>query len=438
MPQLRIRSPSGWGNLMAFWILGLCNNFAYVIMLSSAKDILDMDNKVNSTDPDRCIPDMSKFQCNKISTGAVLLADIIPSLIIKFMAPVLLYMLAYNVRIVFTVFLMVSSFVVVAISTNVALALFGVTLASFGAGLGEVTFLALSSNFNNDVISSWSSGTGGAGVFGALTYAMLTERTLLNLSPKTSLIIMLVVPAIFFLTYWKMLISPSIVHKAVFWKPQSYVVPATVRSRSSSGEHEEDRLIEHSDEEEDEALPLVNEDENLTLLGKVRPLLKFMVPLATVYLGEYFINQGLLELLVFDCSHGFSMSVSSQYRWYQVLYQIGVFVSRSSSNFVLLNRRFLGFVAILQLFNATGILVQTTQRFIPHIIIVFGWIVFEGLLGGAAYVNTFRIVHKEVPVAKREFAMSFVSTSDSFGILLAGFAAIPVHNIICSAYYQFF
>ncbi|GMT08390.1 hypothetical protein PENTCL1PPCAC_30564, partial [Pristionchus entomophagus] len=28
-------------NLVAFWLLGLCNNFAYVIMLSAAKDILE-------------------------------------------------------------------------------------------------------------------------------------------------------------------------------------------------------------------------------------------------------------------------------------------------------------------------------------------------------------------------------------------------------------
>ena len=29
-----------WRNLVAFWILGLCNNFGYVVMLSAAHDIL--------------------------------------------------------------------------------------------------------------------------------------------------------------------------------------------------------------------------------------------------------------------------------------------------------------------------------------------------------------------------------------------------------------
>ena len=31
---------SGWRNLVAFWILGLCNNYGYVVMLSAAHDIL--------------------------------------------------------------------------------------------------------------------------------------------------------------------------------------------------------------------------------------------------------------------------------------------------------------------------------------------------------------------------------------------------------------
>lgn len=30
-----------WRNLVAFWILGLCNNYGYVVMLSAAHDILE-------------------------------------------------------------------------------------------------------------------------------------------------------------------------------------------------------------------------------------------------------------------------------------------------------------------------------------------------------------------------------------------------------------
>jgi battenin len=73
-----------------------------------------------------------------------------------------------------------------------------------------------------------------------------------------------------------------------------------------------------------------------------------MVPLCAVYFGEYFINQGLVELLVFDCAHGFRLSATAQYRWYQVLYQIGVFVSRSSVGFFTLGIQYLPVLAVLQ------------------------------------------------------------------------------------------
>lgn len=79
-----------------------------------------------------------------------------------------------------------------------------------------------------------------------------------------------------------------------------------------------------------------------------KPLFKFMIPLFFVYFGEYFINQGLVELIEFDCSHGFGLSQLSQYRWYQVTYQLGVFISRSSSRILPLSSRFLPFLGMLQ------------------------------------------------------------------------------------------
>lgn len=41
-----------WRNLVAFWILGLCNNYGYVVMLSAAHDILHskFGDKVSSCD----------------------------------------------------------------------------------------------------------------------------------------------------------------------------------------------------------------------------------------------------------------------------------------------------------------------------------------------------------------------------------------------------
>jgi hypothetical protein len=49
-----------WRNLVAFWILGLCNNYGYVVMLSAAHDILasKFGDKVSSLNLLRLIDSM--------------------------------------------------------------------------------------------------------------------------------------------------------------------------------------------------------------------------------------------------------------------------------------------------------------------------------------------------------------------------------------------
>lgn len=91
-----------WKNAVGFWILGLCNNFSYVVMLSAAHDILKQEQA--SGNQSRVEPgptpmphnSSSRFDCNSISTAAVLLADILPTLVIKLLAPLGLHLLPYR------------------------------------------------------------------------------------------------------------------------------------------------------------------------------------------------------------------------------------------------------------------------------------------------------------------------------------------------------
>lgn len=39
-PDPTITDVHKWRNILAFWILGLCNNYGYVVMLSAALDII--------------------------------------------------------------------------------------------------------------------------------------------------------------------------------------------------------------------------------------------------------------------------------------------------------------------------------------------------------------------------------------------------------------
>ena len=76
--------------VVSYWLLGLSNNFAYVIMLSAAHDILGPaeSNKNSTTNESTHHQNQTnKYDCNELSTGAILLADILPGIAIKLIAP---------------------------------------------------------------------------------------------------------------------------------------------------------------------------------------------------------------------------------------------------------------------------------------------------------------------------------------------------------------
>lgn len=198
----------------------------------------------------------------------------------------------------------------------------------------------------------------------------------------------------------------------------------------------------------------------LTSLGdKIRyvpSLFKYMIPISLVYLFEYFINQGLVsiakylkfkytfyylyilfmtivfcfyfqfELIYFD---NIWLNQQAQYRWLQVDYQIGVFISRSSVNIMKINKIWL--MAVLQFVNVIYFFVEVKTYLTPSIWIIFAAVLWEGLLGGGAYVNTFYRMSKEIPASRRNFALGVVPVADSIGIALAGILAMPVHNALC-------
>lgn len=110
-------------------------------------------------------------------------------------------------------------------------------------------------------------------------------------------------------------------------------------------------------------------------------------------------------------------------------YQIGVFISRSSVNLIKINTIWI--LSILQFVNVIIIIFEVNYFYIPSIWILFGIVLWEGLLGGGAYVNTFYRMSNEVPIDRQVFALGIVPLGDSVGIALAGWLALPVHNAFC-------
>ncbi|XP_074053443.1 battenin isoform X2 [Macrotis lagotis] len=396
-----------WRNLVGFWLLGLCNNFSYVVMLSAAHDILKHQRTPENNshvDPEPTLTphnSTSRYDCNPVSTAAVLLADILPTFIIKLLAPLGLHLMPYSPRVILCGACAAGSFLLVAFSQEVMTSLSGVVLASISSGLGEITFLALTAFYPSEVVSWWSSGTGGAGLLGALSYLGLT---LVGLSPGNTLISMLGIPVLLLATYFLLLKSPD--------------------SLGSEEASVQQPLIEG-----ESSKPYSNFNVSLSFSDRwnvFKGLLKYIVPLALVYFAEYFINQGLFELLFFRNT---SLNHAQQYRWYQMLYQAGVFVSRSSLHCC--RFRFIWILAALQFLNLGFLMTEVSFSFLPSIYIVFLIILYEGFLGGAAYVNSFHNIAVETQEEHREFAMATACIADTLGISLSGALALPLHDFLC-------
>lgn len=154
-----------------------------------------------------------------------------------------------------------------------------------------------------------------------------------------------------------------------------------------------------------------------------------MLPLLVVYIAEYVINQGVAPTLFFPVDETPFEDLRSFYPAYNAIYQVGVFLSRSSTPFFRVHHLYIP--SLLQVVNLVLLSLQSMYDFIPNIYIVFGIIFWEGLLGGLVYVNTFAEISDRVPEEEREFSLGATTVSDSAGICIAGFLSMGWEVFLC-------
>jgi len=147
-----------------------------------------------------------------------------------------------------------------------------------------------------------------------------------------------------------------------------------------------------------------------------------MTPLAIVYFGEYLINQSVSPVLLFPEDTTFR---GKEYVYYQALYQIGVFISRSSVNLLpIKNVYLLQLPAVFQIINALLLSIDAALNFIPTIWVIFAVILWEGLMGGSIYVNTFYLISQRFTGKDKEFCLG--ATSMSYGLSITICAIVGI------------
>ncbi|KAL3469891.1 CLN3 protein-domain-containing protein [Aspergillus californicus] len=391
---------------LAFWLIGrrlpspgLINNVLYVIILSAALDLVG--------------PNVPK--------GVVLLADVLPSFGTKLIAPYFIHAVPYSARVVICVFLSALGMFVVALSPayveggSISSKLAGIVLASLSSGLGELSFVGLTHFYGPFSLAAWGSGTGAAGLVGAGAYALAT--TSLGLQVKTTLLASAFLPAVLAVSFF-------------FVLPRSPMQSAS--GRVEDGERHASALVD-GDEEREGLLGSSVQKSTHSRGGhgwhtfRMRLLTApSMLPLLLVYIAEYTINQGVSPTLLFPLKETPFEHFRAFYPAYNAIYQVGVFISRSSTPFYRVHNLYLP--SLLQIVNLIVLTLHSLFGIIPNVYVVFIIIFWEGLLGGLVYVNTFLEIGDRVPQEDREFSLGATTVSDSGGICIAGFLGMAFES----------
>ncbi len=399
----------------AFFLFGLLNNALYVVILTAALELLPQG----------------------VPTGLVSFANIFPALIAKAVWPYLLRgRVRYTRRVWSCAGLSFVGMLLVSFFPALTMRLLGISLASFSSGLGELTFLQLSTryapkhrsgaltasaaasagietNFAGDAVGWFASGTGAAGLVGAAAWWVVRP-----LGVQTGMAILSILPGFMVLAYLAVL--PSIDQLLHPSPGQAQYAPISTSDDATSPSREQ-----LHDDDEDEAAPLngaqadtgisspkdshgdddvkvrLSFAEKMTLLRPM--LLRYILPLVTVYFAEYTINQGVAPTLIYplptSSSHPLLALVvkklTDYYPLYQLVYQTFVFLSRSSISIFKLPaipRHLLWLPAVLQtallmLLASESLYAWFRQSIASPLVIVL--ICIEGLAGGAAYVSVF-------------------------------------------------
>jgi battenin len=353
---------------------------------------------------------------------------------VKLCAPYFIHVVPYSARILVFVALSAVGMLLIALTPSyidggtITTKLAGVVLASLSSGGGELSFLGLVHYYGPFSLAAWGSGTGGAGLIGAGAYALATNTVGLGIT--TTLLISACLPGVMLVSFF--LILPL----------ERLRTPTRLSHVDTTATEAEDEV----EREQQEGL-LTSEDAPKTAfaakdqksiwvsfkhnLNRARGLvIPFMLPLLLVYIAEYTINQGVAPTLLFPLNESPFQHFRAFYPTYNAIYQAGVFISRSSTPFVRIRKLYLP--SCLQIVNLAVLTAHALFNFLPNFYVVCIIIFWEGLLGGAVYVNTFAEISEQIPAEDREFSLSATTVSDSGGICIAGFLGMIFEVWLCN------
>ena len=461
-------SSSSFGLGLAFWFLGVFNNASYVIMIASAKTISEGGTAVvflANVLPSMLVKLTAPYWFDHVSYERRMILAV-GCMIMSF---ALVASLSGggggggNEDNSGSNSASTGGSSSTGMTTTTALQLLGVALGSTQSGLGEASLLAAAGNCDitgsGTYISYFSSGTGFAGVFGFLWKFWWNE--LWGCSMATTLWLAQSLALAYIGIFWTYL-RPHLLASAPELPPieqaddnstgpqqlTTYQGSTTVPKETqplelttyytddpAENNHTIDTLsnggLGISVESENDADNVGQEqlsdcDEKavheMTLWDRFRfvgALWPYITPLFVVYATEYSLQAGTWTAIGIPDVHD-EAARDKFYEFSNWMYQVGVFVSRSSGSLGTAPMSVLWFMPALQAVNvvlfasvAANHIWYSYWQLMP---LCFG----VGLLGGGVYVHGYKRICADMDaVDHREFALAATSVAESLGIVCA-------------------
>jgi battenin len=449
-------------NVAGYFLIGLVNNIGFVIMIAGAKNIAEA------------------------GVALVYLANIVPTALVKVTAPLWFDRVSYRVRLVASALIMASSFLCVALTGSTGLQLVGVALGSLSCGLGEASFLAMVHYFDGaaTMLAAWSSGTGLAGILGYVWVILINVA--LGASFEITILVALVWPALWIVVFFMLMDMPAPLRNWLVNGPtgegdggragscRQQATPLLTepddKEEQEQQQHEEEQqqheqrrderatgapravtalasaiIVSHGtinggkgagDEDAGDELAaekrLVRQrPARLSCAARGRVLLslwRYMVPLVVVYFAEYAMQSGAWSAIGFPVRDEAARKLF--YLQTNLAYQVGVFVSRSSTFLVRATLAAVWVAPALQVVLLLFFVSDAAVHFfyVQWALVGLGFV--SGLFGGFVYVNAFTLIATTVSDDVREFSLSAASMGDSFGIIASDICSLWIQSCL--------
>ncbi|KAF9427625.1 battenin CLN3 protein [Podila epigama] len=379
---------------------------------------------------------------------------------------------------------------IIALGQTIQTRLVGVMIASLSSGLGELTFLMLSSFYRLQMVSAWSSGTGGAGLLGSLLFLALTSW--IGFSIPTTLGVVAVFPIVMLFAYFFLLSSrpahphsqkqsgyqrlsssgprQSIGEDASYTQeqsqdrtsaPRSLLEPLDALQISNRGtEHSHNKgtdpslLTIHADGHKHNPPPQQQKQQEQTLIaGQAPPSWdgpSWQVPVQTTEptsintllratdpedpefvspfreVGETVDSMGRRQ-------RRYKTNTDDDMSLYEKLSLVRTLLLPFMIPLFVVYAAHVWIPSFLQVCTLAVAILQALTGFLPWIYLIFALVLWEGLLGGSTYVHTYMGISRDLehdPKAK-EFALGVVGVADGLGITLAGLVSLYLEPALC-------